>query len=108
MTHLADSVSRSFRVRSRRRVAFIAIAGFLQLLSNFAFFATNIAQMTLEKRQLRFLRIRLVTHRLALSVLRAGLFCFADLVEQVIFLSLKFAVACLQSLGAICRGLLFG
>ena len=70
--------------------------------------AANLGQMTLEKRQLRFLRIRLVTHRLALSVLRAGLFCFADLVEQVIFLSLKFAVACLQSLGAICRGLLFG
>ena len=62
--------------------------------------------MALEKRYLGFLRIRLVAHRLALPVFRPGLFCFADLAKQIIFLFLKLAVAGLQGLRAICGGLL--
>jgi len=78
------------------------------LLSNFAFLATNIAEMALKKRYLGFLRICLVTHRLAVPVLRAGLLRLTDLAKQVIFLFLKLAEAGLQSLRAICGGLLFG
>ena len=48
-----------------------------------------------------------MAHGLALPVLRAGLFCLADLAKQVIFLFLKLAVAGLQGLDAICGGLLF-
>src|SRR5882724_8770329 len=62
--------------------------------------------MALKKRYLGFLRIWLVTHRLALPVLRPGIFCFADLAKQIIFLFLKRGVAGLQDLRAICGGLL--
>src|SRR5882724_7317358 len=64
--------------------------------------------MALKKRYLGFLRIWLVTHRLALSVLRPGLLRLTDLAKQVIFLFLKLAEAGLQGLRAICGGLLFG
>src|SRR3954464_7912104 len=64
--------------------------------------------MTLKNGQLRFLRIRLVANRLALSILRPGLLGLTDLAKQVIFLFLEFAVAGLQALRAICGGLLWG
>jgi len=92
----------------RPRIAFGLPLRFFELLSHFAFFATNIFQVALEKRELRFLRIRLVTHGLALPVLRSGLLCPADFAKQVVFLFLKLAISDLQGLSAICGGLLFG
>ena len=85
---------------------FLLALRFFQLLFNFGFFVTNIFEVALEKRQLRFLRIRLVTHRLTLPVLGPGLLRLTDLAKQVIFLSLKLAVSGLQDLCAICGGLL--
>lgn len=79
---------------------------FFQLLLNFGFLVTNIAQMALEKRHLILLWIRLVAHRLPLSVLRPGLLRLTDLAKQIIFLFLKLAVSGLQGLRAICGGLL--
>ena len=49
-----------------------------------------------------------MAHRLALPVFRPGLLRLTDLAKQVIFLFLKLAEAGLQSLRAICGGLLFG
>ena len=90
----------------RPRIAFGLPLRFFELLPHFAFFATNIFQVALEKRQLRFLRIRLVTHRLTLPVLRAGLLCLAHFAKQIIFLFLKLAVSGLQDQCAVCGGLL--
>src|SRR5207249_3352349 len=75
------------------------------------FFATNIFQMALEKRQLRFLWIRVVEQGpvvFTTIIRRSGLLRPADLKKQVVFLLLKLVVAGLQSLRAICSGLLFG
>ena len=79
---------------------------FFQLLFNVGLFVTNILQMALENRQLGFMRIRLMAHSLTLPVLRPRLFCFGDLKKQVVFLFPKRGVAGLQSLRAICGGLL--
>src|SRR5262249_40533860 len=82
---------------------------FLQLLSDFAFFATNILQMALEKRKLRFLRGRMVEQS---SIVLTTVVCWpwllrlTDLEKQFVFLFLKLSITCLQSLSSIYGGLL--
>jgi hypothetical protein len=107
ITQSADLFREALGERARPRAVFFLSLRFIQSFFNFAFFPTNIFQMALEKRQLRLSRIWLVTHRLALPIFWPGLFCFADLEKQVIFLFLKLAVAGLQALGAICGVLFF-
>src|SRR6266436_4019619 len=63
--------------------------------------------MTLEKRQLGFLRVWLVLQFLADSVCGSGLLCLADLEKQVVLLFLKLTIAGLQSLSAIFGCVLF-
>ena len=96
----------SARAQADQTTRWLLMLRFFQLLFNFGFFVANIAQMTLEKRHLGLLRIRLVVYRLTPPVLGPGLFCLADLAKQVIFLFLELNVAGLQGLRAIGGGLL--